>query len=231
MNAERLGEAMDFHDKAPQTTSYGGALVILYKGHVVGESYTTGNEGGPQPWTVETCNDMKSSTKSVFGTAVGVFLDEFRERVDLDTYLVGSSRRDSLIPQIWDQPLTDERKQRIKVKHVISMTSGHESREPWVPATSRHLYPGYENPFQMYEYCFGWWYFDDIPSHHKLKFEPGTDFNYSNTGSSSWPSRCGISRGRRSAPTSTIEFSVTWGCPSKFATTSSATCPTATTKS
>lgn len=182
MNAERLGEAMDFHDKAPQTTSYGGALVILYKGHVVGESYTTGNEGGPQPWTVETCNDMKSSTKSVFGTAVGVFLDEFRERVDLDTYLVGSSRRDSLIPQIWDQPLTDERKQRIKVKHVISMTSGHESREPWVPATSRHLYPGYENPFQMYEYCFGWWYFDDIPSHHKLKFEPGTDFNYSNYG-------------------------------------------------
>jgi CubicO group peptidase (beta-lactamase class C family) len=62
------------------------------------------------------------------------------------------------------------------------MTSGHESREPWVPSSSRHLYPGYSGPFQMYEYCFGWWHFDEIPSHHTLKFEPGSDFNYSNYG-------------------------------------------------
>ena len=34
----------------------------------------------------------------------------------------------------------------------------------------------------MYEYCFGWWRFDDIPDHHTLKFEPGSDFNYSNYG-------------------------------------------------
>lgn len=182
LDAARLRDAIEFHDTAPQTTSYGGALVVVYKGHIVGESYTTGAEGGPQPWTAETCNDMKSSTKSVFGTAVGVFLEEYSDRVNLDTYLVGSSRENSLVPQIWDRPLTDERKTRIKVKHVISMTSGHESREPWVPTTSRHLYPGYENPFQMYEYCFGWWHFDEVPSHHTLKFEPGTDFNYSNYG-------------------------------------------------
>jgi len=182
VNARLLREAIGYHDSNHVTSSYGGALVIIHQGHIVGESYTTGDEGGPQPWTAESCNDMKSSTKSVFGTAAGVFLDEYGDRVNLDTYLVGSSREESLIPQIWDQPLTDETKTRIKVKHVLSMTSGHETREPWLAPTTRHLYPGYSGAYQMYEYCFGWWHFDDIPDHHTLKFEPGSDFNYSNYG-------------------------------------------------
>jgi CubicO group peptidase (beta-lactamase class C family) len=182
VNPARLAEAVTYHDTSPVTTSHGGALVIVYRGHVIGESYTTGTEGGPQPWTAETCNDMKSSTKSVFGTAAGVFLEEFADRVGLETLLVGTSRESSLIPQVWDQPLTDERKTRIKVKHVLSMTSGHESREPWLAPSTRHLYPGYSGAYQMYEYCFGWWYFDDIAAHHTLRFEPGSDFNYSNYG-------------------------------------------------
>ena len=168
--------------RVPVTTSHGGALVIVYRGHVIGESYVTGTDGGPQSWTPRTCNDMKSSTKSVFGTAVGVFLEEYRDQVNLDTYLVGTSREDSLIPQIWDQALTDERKTRIKVRHVLSMTSGHESREPWLAPSTRHLYPGYTGAYQMYEYCFGWWHFDGIAAHHTLRFEPGSDFNYSNYG-------------------------------------------------
>jgi CubicO group peptidase (beta-lactamase class C family) len=170
----RFAEAIAYHDRHVMTTSYGGALVVVYKGRIIGESYTTGIEGGPQPWTARTCNDMKSSTKSAFGTAAGVFLDEYRD--------VGSSREQSLIPQIWEQPLTDERKAQIKVKHVLSMTSGHETPEPWLAPTARRRYPGYSGPFQMYEYCFGWWHFDDIPAHHTLKFEPGSDFNYSNYG-------------------------------------------------
>ena len=182
VDIDKLLHAIDFHDKDIVTTSYGGALVIVYKGHIIGESYTTGTEGGPQPWTSRTCNDMKSSTKSVFGTAVGVFLEEHKDRVNLDSYLVGTSREDSLIPQIWDQPITDERKGRIKVRHVLSMNSGHESREPWLAPSRRHLYAGYKGAFQMYEYCFGWWHFDEIPAHHTLKFEPGADFNYSNYG-------------------------------------------------
>ena len=182
VDARLLSEAIAYHDSNHVTTSFGGALVVIHKGYVVGESYTTGEEGGPQPWTASSCNDMKSSTKSVFGTAVGVFLDEYEDRVNLDTFLVGSSREESLIPQIWDQPLTDPRKKEIKVRHVLSMTSGHESREPWLAPSTRHLYPGYSGPFQMYEYCFGWWHFDGIPDHHTLMFEPGTDFNYSNYG-------------------------------------------------
>lgn len=182
VDATKLRDAVRYHDENHVTTSYGGALVIIYKGHVIGESYTTGIEGGPQPWTALTCNDMKSSTKSVFGTAVGVFLDEYGDRVNLDTYLVGGSRDESLLPQIWEQPITDERKHRIRVKHVISMTSGHETREPWLAPTVRSHFPGWSGPFQMYEYCFGWWSFQDIAAHHTLKFEPGSDFNYSNYG-------------------------------------------------
>jgi len=45
-----------------------------------------------------------------------------------------------------------------------------------------YYFPGYSGAFQMYEYCFGWWRFDGIPDHHSLKFEPGSDFTYSNYG-------------------------------------------------
>jgi CubicO group peptidase (beta-lactamase class C family) len=118
----------------------------------------------------------------VFGTAVGVFLDEYRDRVTLDSLLVGTSRDASLIPPIWDQPISDPRKTRIKVKHALSMTSGHESREPWLAPAARRHSPGYRGPFQMHEYCFGWWQFEGIPAQHTLRFEPGSAFNYSNFG-------------------------------------------------
>jgi CubicO group peptidase (beta-lactamase class C family) len=182
VDAKRLNDAINFHDDSEFTRSHGGALIILYKGHIIGESYVTGTHGGPQPWTPGSCNDVKSSTKSVFGTAVGVFLEEYKGRVGLDSLLVGESREDSLIPQIWDQPITDERKKSIRVKHAISMTSGHESDEPWLAPSPRHLYPGYSGAYQMYEYCFGWWRFESVPAHHALLFEPGHGFNYSNFG-------------------------------------------------
>ena len=183
VDADRLRETIDAHNRnATFSGNDGAALVIIYKGHIIGETYVTGANGGPDPWVQTTCNDMKSSTKSVFGTAVGVFLEEYKDRVTLDTLLVGPSPEESLIPQIWDQPLTDQRKTRIKVKHALSMTSGHVSREPWLAPSVRRLYEGYSSAFQMYEYCFGWWHFDGIPDHHTLMFEPGTDFNYSNYG-------------------------------------------------
>lgn len=182
VDASLLRDALDFHDANVMTTSYGGALLVVHRGHVIAESYTTGEEGGPRRWTAATCNDMKSSTKSVFGTAVGVFLDEYRDRVDLDTYLVGSSHAESLIPQIWEQAITDQAKTRIKVKHVISMTSGHETPEPWLGEGARRHFPAHSGAHQMYEYCFGWWRFEGVADHHTLKFEPGSDYNYSNYG-------------------------------------------------
>jgi CubicO group peptidase (beta-lactamase class C family) len=182
VNEKKLRNAIAFHDQSPYTGSHGGALIIVHRGHIIGESYTTGTQGGPQPWTPGSCNDVKSSTKSVFGTAVGVFLKEYKGRVGLDSLLVGESPDESLIPQIWDQPITDERKKRIKVKHAISMTSGHASDEPWLAPSPRSHNPGYTGPYQMYEYCFGWWRFRGVPDHNTLLFEPGHGFNYSNFG-------------------------------------------------
>ncbi len=177
-----LNRAVSFHNDHVVTRSYGGALVVVYNGYVVAESYVTGEMGGPRPWGRATCNDVKSSTKSIFGTVVGTFLNEYGDRVGLDTSLVGASRGESLIPQIWEQPITDERKTRIRVKNVLSMTSGHDSREPWLASGRRRHTPGYVGPYQMYEYCFGWWRFDGIPAQHRLLFEPGQGFNYSNFG-------------------------------------------------
>jgi len=182
VDGDQLNAALDFHDNSVLTASHGGALIVVFKGHIIGERYVTGTEGGPQPWTPSTCNAVASSTKSVFGTAVGAFLEEYKDRVTLDSYLVGESREDSLIPQIWDQPITDERKKKIQVKHVLSMTSGHGGEEPWRATNPRRHYPGYSGSFQMYEYCFGWWQFEGIPSHHTLLFEPGLGFRYSNFG-------------------------------------------------
>ncbi len=182
VDAVRLKRVVNYHKNHTVTRSYGGALVVIYRGHMVAESYVTGEHGGPRSWGRETCNDVKSSTKSIFGTAVGAFLNEYKGKVSLDTPLVGGGRGESLIPQIWDQSITDERKTGILVKHVLSMTSGHDSREPWLAPSKRHHTPGHVGPYQMYEYCFGWWRFDGVPSQHKLLFEPGRGFNYSNFG-------------------------------------------------
>ncbi len=182
VNQTRLAEATQYHDHEDCTTSHGGALVVVHHGEIIAESYVPGSLGGPQPWTRASCNDVKSSTKSVFGTGVGVFLDTYKDRVNLDTLLVGDCKENSLIPQIWDQPITDPQKKEIKIKHVISMTSGHASDEPWLAPSTRYHYEGYSGAYQMYEYCFGWWRFDGVPDHHKLLFKPGYGFNYSNFG-------------------------------------------------
>lgn len=182
-DAVRLREVLDWHRAQPYAAELGASLLVVYRGHLVVEDYVTGSRGGPQPWTAATCNDLKSSTKSVFGTAAGVFLEEFKDRVTLDSHLVGSSRATSLIPQIWDQPLTDPRKAAIRVRHVLSMTSGHPGPEPWWgPLSGRRHTPGYTGAFQVAEYCFGWWHLERTPSQRQLRFDPGTDFTYSNFG-------------------------------------------------
>lgn len=182
VDTQKLLKAYEYHDNSPYTTGMGGALLVVYKGHIIGESYITGKEGGPQPWKPTSCNDVKSSTKSVFGTALGVFLDEYKDKMNLDSLLVGNSKEESLIPYIWEQPITDERKKQIKIKNANSMTSGHESDEPWVPQSERRHYKDHTGPMNMYEYCFGWWEFEGVPAQHTLMFDPGKSFNYSNYG-------------------------------------------------
>jgi hypothetical protein len=44
IDGDRLREAINYHDSHVLTTSYGGAILVVYKGHIVAESYTTGEE-------------------------------------------------------------------------------------------------------------------------------------------------------------------------------------------
>jgi hypothetical protein len=67
--------------------------------------------------------DAWSCTKSATGIAYGFVLDDSRHhrlpqrvKLDLDTPVM------NLIPEA--QPLTDERKQQIRLRHLLTMTSG-----------------------------------------------------------------------------------------------------------
>ena len=63
------------------------------------------------------------------------------------------------------------------------MTSGHETREPWLAPNRTAPIPGLRGRLpDVRVLLLAWWHFDDIPSQHTLRFEPGSDFNYSNYG-------------------------------------------------
>jgi CubicO group peptidase (beta-lactamase class C family) len=101
-----------------QTQVYGGPwqIVIVRKGYMVGEWFGV-------PAMPGTTFDAWSCTKSATGMAYGLLLDDSRHhrlphgvQVDLDTPVM------NLIPEA--QPLSDERKQQIRLRHLLTMTSG-----------------------------------------------------------------------------------------------------------
>ncbi len=90
------------------------SVVIIRRGHLVAEWYENG--AGP-----ETRFNIHSCTKSLTGTAFGIVLDDVRSGripgdVDLD------SPAYAYIPA--GHPLTDPGKERITLRHLLSMSSG-----------------------------------------------------------------------------------------------------------
>jgi CubicO group peptidase (beta-lactamase class C family) len=90
------------------------SVVIIRRGYLVAEWHENG--AGP-----ETCFNIHSCTKSLTGTAYGILFDEARRgriarAVDLDTPAYAH------IPA--GHPLTDPRKARITLRHLLSMSSG-----------------------------------------------------------------------------------------------------------
>ncbi len=89
-------------------------MVIIRRGYLVAEWHENG--AGPQ-----TCFNIHSCTKSLTGTAYGILFDDVRSgripaSVDLD------SPAYAYIPP--GHPLTDSRKERITLRHLLSMSSG-----------------------------------------------------------------------------------------------------------
>jgi CubicO group peptidase (beta-lactamase class C family) len=150
---------------------YGGdqwAIVIIRHGYLVREFYTFNIP-------IPTRFNIWSGTKSFTGTAWGLLLEASRrnelpngQQVDLD------SPAYPFIPEGY--PLTDPRKERITIRHLLTMTSGiagHSSGCIGMPMGTAH------GPF---EHALG-----RSPNRHgywanKLVAEPGTHFEYSDVG-------------------------------------------------
>jgi CubicO group peptidase (beta-lactamase class C family) len=101
-----------------QTQVYGGPweIAIVRKGYLVGEWFGV-------PAMPATTFDVWSCTKSATGIAMGMLLDDSRNhKLPGDAKIDLESRAYDFIPE--GSPLTDPRKQNIKLKHLLTMTSG-----------------------------------------------------------------------------------------------------------
>ena len=99
-------------------TFYGGPwqIVVIRHGYLVKE--WMGANAMPQ-----TTFDLWSSTKSATGIAYGLLLDDSRHhRLPRDAQVDLDSTAYSFIPEGY--PLTDPAKEKIKLRHLLSMTSG-----------------------------------------------------------------------------------------------------------
>jgi CubicO group peptidase (beta-lactamase class C family) len=113
MNPERLHLIAQ-----AQLQVYGGpwAIAIVRKGYLVGEWFGV-------PAMPATTFDVWSCTKSATGIAFGMLFEDSRDhklpgdvKIDLD------SQAYDFIPE--GRPLTDPRKEKIRLRHLLSMTSG-----------------------------------------------------------------------------------------------------------
>jgi CubicO group peptidase (beta-lactamase class C family) len=100
------------------TALYGGPWVLL----VVRHGYITSEWMGV-PAMPQTTFDVWSCTKSATGIAYGLLLDDSRNhRLPHDAQIDLDSPAYSYIPE--GHPVTDPAKEKIKLRHLLSMTSG-----------------------------------------------------------------------------------------------------------
>ena len=153
-----------------QLQLYGGpwAIVIVRKGYLAAEWFGV-------PAMPATTFDVWSATKSATGIAMGMLLDDSRNhRLRRDVTLDLETPAYDFIPQ--GRPLTDPRKEKIKLKHLLSMTSGIPGEDEGVLGIA--VAPGrgeYEFALGKEPNRFG-------ISAAKLAAEPGQRWDYSDAG-------------------------------------------------
>jgi CubicO group peptidase (beta-lactamase class C family) len=143
-------------------------IIIIRKGYLVAEWYGV-------PTMPTTTFDGWSSTKSSTGIAFGLLLDDSRHhklphdaQIDLDTPIY------DYVPEGF--PLTDPEKKKIKLRHVLSMTSGLAGEDHGLIGLSAAPGGGdFEIALGKQLNRFGY-------SAAKLTAEPGTYWEYSDTG-------------------------------------------------
>lgn len=143
----------------------GHSLVIVRHGYLVKEVHSPGVSGS-------TRFDVWSCTKSFTGVAWGLLLDESMQGVTPNRPLLTlESPAYDFIPD--GQPLTDPRKTEIKIKHLLSMTSGIAGESEEIASVSVGPQQG---PF---EFCLG-----KVPNRYgqmadTLASNPGEKWDYS----------------------------------------------------
>ncbi|HHW49462.1 MAG TPA: serine hydrolase [Clostridiaceae bacterium] len=163
MDAEKLDIIRQMHEFLYGGDSWG--IVIIRRGYLVREFYTTNV-------LVPTRFDVWSVTKSFTSTAWGILFDDSRnnklpggKKVDLDSYAY------EYIPEGY--PLTDPRKERITIGHLLSMTSGIPGVKHGVIGMPTSTGNGpFEHALGRCPNRYGKWV-------DKLTAEPGTSWDYS----------------------------------------------------
>jgi CubicO group peptidase (beta-lactamase class C family) len=165
MDSARLSEARAWNEQFP----VGSAVVIVRHGYVVAEWYANG-AGPASTFNIHSC------TKSFTGTAYGLLFADSRQggagapaEIGLDTPAYAH------IPAGY--PLTDPRKERITLRHLLSMSSGIPGEStgiygtvveagvnPFDAALGRHPLKGREKPGPLWA--------------DQLAAEPGARWDY-----------------------------------------------------
>ncbi len=147
---------------------YGGdswSIVIIRHGYLVREFYTFNI-------LIPTRFDIFSGTKSFTGTAWGLLLEDSRQnRLPNDQQVALDSPAYSYLPEGY--PLTDPRKERITIRHLLTMTSGIPGEEKGVIGIPTATdYGPFEHSLGRCPNRYGRWA-------DKLSAEPGTHWDYS----------------------------------------------------
>ena len=146
----------------PEASS--SSVIVIRHGYIVGEWYQNTDE--TTRWNIHSC------TKSFTGTAYGILFQDGKEKklpsdkkIDLNSYAY------SYIPE--GHPLTDQRKERIRISHLLTMTSCIKGENAGVFG----LQP--PNGFGPFELSLGYCPTVDETSVSDLWEEPGEKWDYS----------------------------------------------------
>ena len=149
----------------PRATS--SSVIVIRHGYIVGEWYQNADEN--------TLWDIYSCTKSFTGTAYGLLFQDSNEgKLPGGKHIDLNSSAYSYIPEGY--PLSDPRKEQIKIHHLLTMASGIKGEESSI--FDFHLVQARKR-CGFFELALGHCDTEDGRSVSKLAGTPGTKFDYS----------------------------------------------------
>ena len=152
MDSAKLVEAFEYAARPRFKTD---GLVIIRKGHIVGEAYF-------RRFRINKKHISHSMAKSFTSTLVGIAIDK--------GLIKGLDERLCQYYDEWDCDDEDDTRSRITIRHAMTLTSGlewHEDWSKWDPSTNDALKMGASGHFMKYM------------SERDGLHEPGTRFYYS----------------------------------------------------